>query len=260
VSRWTRYGTRLGRDPSGPSTPLVVGHRGGRGDGWPPENTIEAFEHARGQGALAIELDARTSADGRAVVFHDVALDRMTGGRRTERVCDLAGQELARIDLGRGARLPLLADALAWAREKGVSVNVELKHDVPDRRRLAHASVRAISEHGADVLVSSFDPLLVAAALALLPATPRALLLHDGQRLWATAAQELCRPPFVQALHLQRTQRAAHAPEKYRARGLRVGVWTVNDPREAIDLARGGVETIITDAPGAVLAAMCGRS
>jgi glycerophosphoryl diester phosphodiesterase len=37
-------------------------------------------------------------------------------------------------------------------------------------------------------------------------------------------------------------------------RGLTVGAWTVNDPREARDLVGIGVTSIITDAPGEVLA------
>ena len=50
--------------------PLVVGHRGGRGAGWPRENTIAAFEQARAQGARAIELDVRT-CDREVIVLHD---------------------------------------------------------------------------------------------------------------------------------------------------------------------------------------------
>src|SRR5262252_7903099 len=63
------------------TSPIVVGHRGGRGEGWPQENTLAAFERARREGARAIELDVRTCAGGNAVVFHDVTLSRATDGR-----------------------------------------------------------------------------------------------------------------------------------------------------------------------------------
>jgi glycerophosphoryl diester phosphodiesterase len=43
-------------------------------------------------------------------------------------------------------------------------------------------------------------------------------------------------------------------------RGLRVGVWTINDAKEAIDLFDRGVGSVITDAPDRVLAAMTIRS
>jgi glycerophosphoryl diester phosphodiesterase len=37
---------------------------------------------------------------------------------------------------------------------------------------------------------------------------------------------------------------------------LTVSVWTVNDPREALALAALGVDSLISDAPGEVLAAL----
>jgi glycerophosphoryl diester phosphodiesterase len=64
--------------------------------------------------------------------------------------------------------------------------------------------------------------------------------------------------PFVQAVHLERTQTDPAAIAAHHRRGLRVGVWTVNDPGEAVDLAALGVETLITDAPGLVLEALRG--
>jgi glycerophosphoryl diester phosphodiesterase len=190
------------------------------------------------------------------VVFHDVTLARMTANRYGRRVCDVRLEELRAIDLGGGAQIPTLSEALRWAREHDVAVNVELKHDVPDRTALARSALRAVRAQGADVLLSSFDPVLLAMALALAPGVPRALLVHDGQPRWAGALQEVVRPPLVGSLHLERTQGEPRAVARYRRRRLRVGAWTVNDPKEAIDLAQRGVASIITDCPGAVLAAL----
>src|SRR5258708_24489087 len=128
------------------TSPLVVGHRGGRGEGWPAENTIEAFERARAQGARAIELDVRVCHEGVPVVFHDETLARMTAGRYGRRVCDVRIEELRSVDLGNGARVPTLAGALGWARERDMAVNVELKHDVPDRMGLARRALRKVRE------------------------------------------------------------------------------------------------------------------
>jgi glycerophosphoryl diester phosphodiesterase len=243
---------------------LVVGHRGGRGDGWPAENTLEAFERARAEGATAVELDARTCDGGQVVVFHDPTLERMTRGRDMRRVKDVPFATLRAIDIsswGRtadlgGERIPLLADVLAWARARGVAVNVELKHDVPSRLGLAAEAARVVREAGADVLYSSFDPLLLAMVGALHPSAPRALLVHARQERWADLLQEAVRPPAVSALHLERSLAHPAAVEKYLQRGLRVGVWTVNEPREATHLARSGAASIITDRPGEVLAAL----
>jgi glycerophosphoryl diester phosphodiesterase len=236
--------------------PFVVGHRGGRGDGWPPENTLDAFERARNEGALAIELDVRTSADGVAVVFHDPGLSSMTGGRDTRAVDRVPLAELRAIDLGGGARIPALADVLVWAVESRIGVNVELKHDVPNRREVARATAFAVRVARADILFSSFDPRLLALIAGRYPAVPRALLTHSRQSRWAGWLQEAVRPPIVEALHLQRTQVDPPAMVRYVRRGLRVGVWTVNDPAEGVTLLRQGAAWIITDRPGALREAL----
>jgi len=139
-----------------------------------------------------------------------------------------------------------------------VAVNVEMKHDTPDRAALVRRTVRAVRATGADVLVSSFDPVLLTVACALAPAIPRALLVHTGQPLWARALQRAARPPWVGFVHLERTQAHPRVVAGHLGRGLRVGVWTVNDPDEAAALAALGVASIITDAPGAILAALTG--
>ncbi len=211
--------------------PLVVGHRGGRGDGWPRENTLAAFEQARKQGARAVELDVRTH-EGQVIVLHDPP-----------------DAPLARLR----PEVPLLSEVLDWAGEHGVGVNVEMKHDVPGRLALARATVRAIQACEVDVLLSSFDPRLLAMAAALAPRIPRALLVHSAQGRWADAVQQAAAPPLVEALHLERTQTDPRAIARYLARGLRIGVWTVNDPSEARDLLALGVATIITDGPGRLL-------
>lgn len=218
-------------------SPLVVGHRGGRGEGWPRENTLAAFERARAEGATAIELDVRTH-EGEVIVHHDPTRAPL--------------RELR-------PEVPTLGEVLAWAREQDVAVNVEMKHDVPNRWALARATARIVLASGADVLFSSFDPALLVLAAGLAPRVERALLVHAGQERWADAVMERARPPFVHAIHLERTQTDPRDVARYRSRGLRVGVWTVNDPAEARDLAAVGVASIITDAPGAVLAAL-GRS
>ena len=231
-------------------TGIVVGHRGGRGDGFPPENTIPAFEEAVRQGASAIELDVRTCAGDAVVVLHDATLSRATGGRDGRSASDVEVGEL------RAMGVPTLEAVLSWARSRGVGVNVEMKHDVPRRAALARATVRAVRAARADVLLSSFDPLLLGlAALAAAP-IPRALLVRAGQALWADALQKAARPPLCGWLHIERRQVTPHALARCARRGLRVGVWTVNDPREAVDLIGLGVASIITDVAGTIAKAL----
>jgi glycerophosphoryl diester phosphodiesterase len=239
---------------------LVVGHRGGRGEGWPPENTMAAFARAASEGALAIELDVRTCAGGDLVVFHDADLSRMTGGDDRRLVSELTLGQLGQLRLGaERERIPTLADVLHWARGR-VAVNVEAKRDVADRVVLARAIARALRAHAAEVLLSSFDPLVLTALLALAPRIPRAWLTHDGQRRYARAWVPMALRAPIDAVHLERTQAAPELIDRFKRNGLAVGVWTVNDPSEARDLVRLGVDWIITDQPRAVHEAIRGMN
>jgi glycerophosphoryl diester phosphodiesterase len=241
--------------PSG-RTAVIVGHRGGRGEGWPPENTLESFTRAHAEGAPAIELDVRTCIGGHVVVMHDADLARMTGGSDRRVVARLTLGELARVALGAAnaarSRVPTLDQVLDWAHGR-VALNVEAKHDVPDRLALARAIARALARHsGVEVLLSSFDPTLLAMLAATAPRVRRAWLTHEGQRAWEPAWAPLAARAPIFAVHVQRTQASPDTIARLQRAGKRVGVWTVNDPSEAHDLAALGVDWLITDDPGAL--------
>src|ERR1700760_3341020 len=115
----------------------VIGHRGARG--LFPENTLQGFLAAAALGVSAFELDVGMTADGVAVVCHDVALNadiaRDPSGAwlssPTPLLRSLTLAELLRYDVGRlrpgsftasqfpdqkphdGARVPTLAAVLA---------------------------------------------------------------------------------------------------------------------------------------------------
>jgi glycerophosphoryl diester phosphodiesterase len=233
----------------------VVGHRGGRGSSWPAENTLGAFERARSQGAPAVELDVRICASGEVVVFHDPTLARLTEGRQTSRIADLSWSALSSVTLGTDQRIPRLDDVLAWANASGCALNVEVKHDVPDRIALVRAVARALRTTRARALVSSFDPLILLVLRVLAPELPLALLTDPSQRS-ARALHALARPSLVAALHVERRQASPNRIARWKRRGLTVGVWTVNDPVEARRLRDDGVDILISDEPGRILEAL----
>jgi glycerophosphoryl diester phosphodiesterase len=237
----------------------LVGHRGGRGESWPPENTIAAFTRAVTEGADAVELDVRTCAGDHVVVMHDADLARMTQGGDRRAVARLTLGELGRVVMatpGRGTpfreRVPTLDHVLEWAKGR-VALNVEAKHDVRDRLALARNIARALARHpGVEVLLSSFDPTLLAMLAVAAPRTRRAWLTHEGQHRWEPAWALLAMRAPIDAVHLQRTQASPRLVSAFQRAGKCVGVWTVNDPNEARDLAALGVNWIITDDAGAL--------
>jgi glycerophosphoryl diester phosphodiesterase len=237
--------------------PLVIGHRGVRRPGV-VENTLDAFEAAIVEGAEAVELDVRVCASGELVVLHDPTLARITGGADDRAAADLPLDEISRVALPGGARVPSLAEVLAFARGRGLPVNVELKHDAPSRVAAVRAAARLLGgwdpAHG--IVVSSFDPAMVAGLALMAPRVPRALLVHRSR--WEGLATAVSRPSTFDAVHLERTLTRPEVVRALLGRGLVVNVWTVNDAGEARDLAALGVHGLITDDPAAVRAALAG--
>ncbi len=236
--------------------PVVVGHRGGRGEDWPPENTLAAFERARAEGAGAVETDVRLCASGEVVAFHDPDLSRMTDGRDGRKVAEVPLRDLLEVRLGTtDDRIPTLASLLAWARTHALPLNVEIKHDVPSRAALARGVARELRGCEVPVLLSSFDPLTLVAMAMLSPSTPRALLT-DPKQSYAYLLHAAARRPMLAALHVERAQASPEAIAGWKRRGLVVGVWTVNDPAEARRLVLAGVDLVITDCPAVLVRAL----
>ncbi|MBX3228163.1 MAG: glycerophosphodiester phosphodiesterase [Labilithrix sp.] len=217
----------------------VLGHRGGRGEGWPAENSIAAFARAFAEGADGVELDVRLSRDGVPVLLHD---PKLADGRVVGR-CLRAELDAATLD-----------DALDVCR--GKIVNVEVKPDAPQRFALVRAVARSLARAARDVevVVSSFDPAIVLAFAALAPRHPRAMLV-GARTPRLTTRLPLALRRLVVAAHLHDTLVSAAVAARIRAAGLRLCVWTVNDASRASELAALGAEWLITDGPREIVAA-----
>ncbi|HKY39473.1 MAG TPA: glycerophosphodiester phosphodiesterase family protein [Polyangiaceae bacterium] len=240
--------------------PLVLGHRGARYAA--PENTHAAFELARQEGAAGVELDVRLVKTGEIVVLHDTTLARVTGGADRRAIEQLSLAETRAADIGHGERVPLLADVLDWAAEHDQLVNVEVKSDVVRRRDLVSGVIALLAQHGwaeRGVLLSSFDPRFVWQLSRALPRVPSAFLFHTKSPM-ARAAALVGAATFTRlgarALHPEHVLLTEQRMQAWRARGALVGVWTVNDEARARELSALGVDYLVSDRPGAVLAAV----
>ena len=231
--------------------PFVLGHRGARHAA--PENTLAAFDLARAEGADGIELDVRLDASGEVVVLHDPTLGRVTNGRDARHAEDIPSRDLVRLDVGGGEHVPRLAEVLDWALEHGQRVNVELKSDVRARALLLRQVERVVSRRELPNLIfSSFHPYFVWWLARRLPHLPRAWLVHGKQRLlkYAPGVRQL----GADALNPEHVLATPERVARLKSQGLLVNVWTVNDPARAAELSRSGVDSIISDVPGKILA------
>jgi len=216
------------------------------------------------QGADGVELDVWRCASGEVVVIHDAHTGRTAPGGPGRDVRRSAWRELCTVDVGawagsrwRGERIPLLAEVLEAL--PSAVVNVELKSEgVPDAR-LAFAAARVVAAAGAGArcLVSSFDPVLLAAFRVAAPRV-RAGALFAADQAWRLREAVGTRLVRAAAVHPERTLVEETRLRRWRARGLAVHVWTVDDPPELARLAALGVDALITNRPAVARAALDG--
>ncbi|HLV67739.1 MAG TPA: glycerophosphodiester phosphodiesterase family protein [Polyangiaceae bacterium] len=248
-----RIGRRFFRDAGQP--PIVLGHRGARHAA--PENTLLAFERSRAEGAEGIELDVRLDGSGEVVVLHDPTLARVTHGASHARVDALSTEQLRRLDVGQGERVPLLADVLAWADQHDQLLNVEVKADRLSWPLLVGTVVDTLldaKQCAERVLLSSFHPVVVTWLARRLPEFPVCWLVHGGQRVLRSA------PGFrvlgAVGVNPEHTLLEPPRVERWKRRGALLATWTVNEPERALRAAELGVDAIISDRPGAIRAAL----
>jgi glycerophosphoryl diester phosphodiesterase len=223
--------------------PLAFAHRGGAGH--QPENSWRAFEYAAKLGYAYLETDARSTADGKLIAFHDAELDRATD--RTGPVGGLTWREVSAARIGGTEQIPLLEDLIGGFPE--LRFNIDLK----DQGTIAPlAAVLKRTAAWDRVCVTSFSGARLLAAQRLLDrpvclaVTPAAIV----------ALRYLGLPGQLMARRLARSgARCAQVPLRIVTRefirrahqvGLDVHVWTLNTRAEieqALDLGADGVMT-----------------
>ena len=134
-------------------------HRGlhaAKEQGGVPENSLAAFAAAIAAG-LGIECDIRNSRDGRAIVFHDDELGRLTGQSGTVSASTVGQLTALRLDSSE-QHIPTMRDMLGLV-GGSVPILLELK---TDRARpvapLCRAVRRDLEGYAGHVAVMSFDP------------------------------------------------------------------------------------------------------
>ncbi|MGQ9832808.1 MAG: glycerophosphodiester phosphodiesterase [Candidatus Villigracilaceae bacterium] len=236
--------------------PIVFAHRGASAQA--PENTLAAFELAARQGAPAIELDAKLSADGQVIVMHDARVDRTTDGKG--RVCDLSLTALRELDAGswfseqyRGERIPTLGEVFETL-GKRLFINVELTNYTTPHDALVEKVTELVKAFGlqSQVIFSSFLPHNLVQAAKRLPEVPRGLLASPRlMGMWARSfgfafGDYQALHPFVGDVTLQQIARV------HRLR-RRIHVWTVNAESDLRRLFAWGVDGVFTDDPALAL-------
>jgi len=237
----------------------IIAHRGASFDA--PENTLESFRLGWDQQADAVELDIMLSKDGRIVVIHDSSTKRLAGVDRP--VVDQTFEELRALDVGRwkdarwtGARIPQLREVLQTIPD-GKRLFIEIKSGpeiIPELKRdLTYAA-----KLPAQTVIIGFSAKTMEAAKKELPHLQVYWIVdikpkpNTSDKPWtAENLIQTAKSAGVDGLDL-----SAHDSidrefaNKVRDAGLKLAVWTVNDPKLARQMIDAGVQGVTTDRPG----------
>jgi len=255
----------------------LQGHRGARG--LLPENTLPAFERALAIGVDTLELDVGVTRDGVVVIHHDRRLNpdlaRGPDGKWVSApaptIHSLRYQELQSYDVGRlrpgseyaqrfphqqpidGTRIPRLADLFPNAPAVRFNIETKLVPEAPEEtlapEPFARAVIAEVRKAGvaARSTIQSFDfrtlkvvereaPEIATAYLTSGQNSDPAKVHAAGARVWS---------PNFQDLDAEKLRVA-------RSLGLKVVVWTVNEPADIARVLEMKVDGIISDYPDRV--------
>jgi len=233
---------------------IIEAHRGDSFNA--PENTMAAFRRAIELNAPAIELDVHPAMDGTLMVMHDDTVDRTTNGAGA--VSAMAVEELLKLDAGAkfspafsGEKIPTLVDVFNLLASGNIRLNIEIKASPPGMNvpfTLVNLLRRFDKER--HYVVSSFNPDALLAVRTIAPEITLALI-GNGPEILPQAQQQ-----HFSWIHGNFRTVDAQLIARAHATGLRVNIWTMDDPARVAYWRGINVDKICTNCPAKILAAV----
>jgi len=258
--------------------PEVIAHRGGDGQ-WPGE-TMQAMRQARDIGVDLLEMDVYLTRDGQLALMHDINIKKTTNGKGLIQKFTLA--ELQNLNAGynwsgdggktfpyrknlnelpqstRNAfRVPSLKEVFEEFPE--MRMVVEMK---PALRSPAPALCNMIRDHGMTnkVIVASFWAPFMKEFRGLCGAVATSASISAGDLkkflLGNSANDNSVGATAIEVPYQFITEALV---KKARERNLKIHAWTVNNPADMNRMIGLGVDGIMTDYPGPLLALLTGK-
>lgn len=245
---------------------MLVAHRGMSSHA--PENTIAAAKTAIEAGADIVECDVHLTKDGRAVVMHDLSLQRTTNSRAM--VSDLDSHELAKLDAGSwfhpafsDQRVPMLTDLIRLV-NKRAKLLIEIKPSRIEFKPSRAGGLVKLHVYGglaecvlADVkaanaeswcIVQSFAPAYLQTLKSLQTQMELQLLVMPQEIICGWGAVD--RPELralVKSMNLWHYRCTEAMVRGLHERGFKVLAWTVDDAATMRKCLQNGVDGLITN-------------
>jgi len=235
----------------------IVAHRGASYDA--PENTLASFALGWQQQADAGELDIRLTKDRHIVVIHDADAKRTTGAAGA--VASRTLKELRTLDAGswkgsqwKGEKLPTLDEALKTVPE-GKRMFIEIKCG-PEVLPILDDVMQASGRKPEQLVLIGFNYATMSKARQRFPGLAVYWVVGYGDETKGEQHPDLdtliqkARAARFDGLDLEhKFPITSEFVAKAKESGLRVYVWTVDDPAIAGRLVGAGVDGITTNRP-----------
>ena len=213
----------------------ILGHRGNPARF--PDNTLLGIESAA-RLCDGVEVDFRRCSSGELVLSHD---PEVSGTVIADTPLDVLVE-----------RYGIVPAAELFAADLDTDIDLEVKNWPMDPGfEPDHAIALDVAAHARDRdVVTCFYWPSVDAVRAMMPDVATGLLF-DGDVEWAAALNHAMAQghTLLAPHHSLVDERLVEAAHEH---SIQLAVWTVDDRRRVIELARMGVDTIITNAPAAV--------
>ena len=247
---------------------MIVAHRGASEEA--PENTLAAFRLAWERGADAIEGDFYLTSDGHIVAIHDETTKRTAGGVEL-RVAGSTLAQLQALDVGawkadryRGERMPTLEQVLAIV-PAGKKIFIEIKMRTGDRPHSSVPCCDAAPLPLEQVVVISFEEAVITEVKRQIPQIKACWLVgykqDEATKVWSPSTDDVLRTLErigADGLDTEGNRQVVDQAlvQQLRTRGKEFHVWTIDKPADAQYFQELGVDSITTNRPAEIRAAL----
>lgn len=231
--------------------PVLYAHRGFSGKY--PENSPLAFYKAKEETDCdGIESDVHITRDGKLVIFHDATVERTSDG--TGFIKDKTYEEMLQLDIGSwkspefaGQHIWTLGQLLDFCKETGLLLNLELKnYEVFYEGLEARVIEEIVSRQMEDrVSISSFNHISMQIFKLLNPEIETGLL-YDKPYLDMDAYIARSNADNMHPRYMLMQYQPGHM-KLFHDNGMKINVWTVDDPADIKDMIRLGADGIISN-------------
>lgn len=222
---------------------FIFAHRGASHDA--PENTLAAIRLALQQNTDGIEIDV-FQVDNEFIVIHDCWVQRTTNGNG--HLSTLSFPQIRSLDAGNGEIIPTLREVMEVVGKQCV-LNIEIK-GVSDVKKLIDytlSAAKSLNIQLANLLFSSFDHHILKQISALNQELKIGALTASIPIDYALFAQQL----NAYSVHVDGSCINQEFVNDAHKRGLKIYVYTVDEPADILRFKQWKVDGIFTNKPKA---------